>query len=241
MLWHARGNGGGTLPSSVRAHIRFQPAKHPDIASFPRWVAVSFVLLSRLARGKDHQHAVGRGSEPFRISAELTLHHERRPEICLVREDRARERRREDADYGERVPVQINEPAECLWVRIETRLPQLVAHDDYRMRVRRLVVVRCKDPALRGANSKRVKVVPAGDFSADHARVLLRSRTLSRVTDRNGHILDAGQRHKRRRCCRGVPCTACTGASWRPQNPEALDACREPPARFVPDSRPAAV
>ena len=90
--------------------VRLQPAKHSEVAGLQRWTAVFLACLARSTPDYDCAQT---------DLAKLGLHHERRPKIGLVREDRSGERRRKDADDRERIPVQVGEAAKRLRVGVE--------------------------------------------------------------------------------------------------------------------------
>ncbi len=187
----ARGNRRELGRRHLGADVRLQSSKQPQVSQFLPWAVLH--NTSRLPHAKRHDMARPCFTPPIGCRAKLALHHERRPEISFVREDRPRERRRRDADDREWMAIQVHDLAERLGIRAEMRAPQAVADDDHWMAVRRAVIVWREGPAVRRANAKHVEVVSARDLAVDDADLGRRAGGRRAVTDGRCHVSDRGQ------------------------------------------------
>src|SRR5579862_466570 len=87
--------------------------------------------------------------------------------------DRAVESARSDADYRERVLVDLNDLADYFWIGAKSPAPQAVAQDDVRIRVRPVRVVGVKRPSARRLHPEQIEIILGDDQAPVALRQLL--------------------------------------------------------------------
>ena len=111
------------------------------------------------SRPHDHQPAAAAIGQRKRQARHVVLHHHRRPDIEGDTGERAAELLGDDSNDREVVPVQRYCSSDDVWIATKAALPQSMADDHDRVRVRRAILLGKKRSPDRCFYAEHVKVI----------------------------------------------------------------------------------